>query len=325
MPSHIAILAHVEPIMKYHLLALTLVLRVAAQPALPGTSPLTSRGDFAEEMVGSINEYLLHATAHSVAQRSALWKRDYTSAERYERSIASNRERLKKIIGAVDPRLPVTAVEFEGTTSTPALVAAGKNYKAYAVRWPVMEGVTGEGLLLEPNQMPMARIVAIPDADWSPEMLAGLAAGLDPAEQFARRLAENGCQVLIPVLIDRKDTWSGIPGIRMTNQPHREWIYRMSFEVGRHIIGYEVEKVLGAVDWFTRENVTRSVPIGVAGYGEGGLVALYSAALDPRVRATLVSGYFQSRQDLWGEPVYRDLWGLLYEFGDAELASLIAP
>ena len=85
-----------------------------------------------------------------------------------------------KIIGAVDPRLPVTAVEFEGTTSTPALVAAGKNYKVYAVRWPVMEGVTAEGLLLEPNQAPMTRIVAIPDADWSPEMLAGLAAAVVP-------------------------------------------------------------------------------------------------------------------------------------------------
>jgi len=311
--------------MKYHLLAVMLVSRVAAQPVLPGTAPLTPRGDFATEMVEGINEYLLRATAASIAQRAALWNRDYASVERYERSIAANRERLRKIIGAADPRLPVTAIEFEGTTSTPALVAAGKNYKVYAVRWPVMEGVTAEGLLLDPNQAPRARIVAIPDADWSPEMLAGLAAGLHPAEQFARRLVENGCQVLIPVLIDRQDTWSGIPGIRMTNQPHREWIYRMSFEVGRHIIGYEVQKVLAAVDWFTHENATRPVPVGVAGYGEGGLVALYSAALDPRVRATVVSGYFQSRQNLWGEPVYRDVWGLLCEFGDAELASLVAP
>jgi dienelactone hydrolase len=311
--------------MRLHWLALLLVLHVDAQPVLPGTAPLTAGGDLAAEMVGGINDYLLRATADSVAQRSALWKRDYASATRYERSIARNRERLRSMIGAVDPRLPFAAVEFESTTSTPALVAAGKNYKVYAVRWPVMEGVTAEGLLLEPNQSPIARIVAIPDTDWSPEMLAGLAPELDPAEQFARRLAENGCEVLIPVLIDRQDTWSGIPGIRMTNQPHREWIYRMSFEVGRHIIGYEVQKVLAAVDWFTRENATRSLPIGVAGYGEGGLVALYSAALDPRVRATAVSGYFQSRQGLWTEPVYRDVWGLLSEFGDAELASLIAP
>ena len=307
------------------LLPLMLVLHVAAQPVLPGTAPLQPRADFAADMVGGINDFLLRATTDSVAQRSALWQRDYTSAQQYERSIAGNRERLRKIIGAVDPRLPVTPVEFEGTTSTPALIASGTGYKVYAVRWPVMEGVTAEGLLLEPAQTAVARVVAIPDADWSPEMLAGLAAGLEPTAQFARRLAENGCQVLIPVLIDRKDTWSGIPGIRMTNQPHREWIYRMSFEVGRHIIGYEVQKVLAAVDWFTSENTTRTLPIGIVGYGEGGLIALYSAALDPRVRAAVVSGYFESRQNLWEEPVYRDVWGLLREFGDAELAGLIAP
>ena len=44
------------------------------------------------------------------------------------------------------------------------------------MHWPVFEGVTAEGLLLEPDTPPVARIVAIPDADQSPEMLAGLAA-----------------------------------------------------------------------------------------------------------------------------------------------------
>ena len=122
--------------------------------------------------------------------------------------------------------------------------------------------------------------------------------GIDPSAQFARRLAESGCLVLIPTLIDRKDTWSGIPGIRMTNLPHREWIYRMAYQTGRHIIGYEAQTVLAAVDWFARENARHAAPIAVAGYGEGGLVALYSAALDPRIQATLVSGYFQPREQL---------------------------
>ena len=65
-------------------------------------------------------------------------------------------------------------------------------------------------MLLEPDRPPLARIVAIPDADWSPEMLAGMKPGVEPDAQFARRLAENGCQVLVPVVIDRADTWSGI-------------------------------------------------------------------------------------------------------------------
>jgi hypothetical protein len=45
----------------------------------------------------------------------------------------------------------------------------------------------------------------------------------------------------------------------------------------------------------------------------------------PRIDRTVVSGYFQSRQEVWKEPIYRDLWGLLHEHGDAELMALIAP
>ena len=37
------------------------------------------------------------------------------------------------------------------------------------------------------------------------------------------------------------------------------------------------------------------------------------------------SGYFESREGVWEEPIYRNVWGLLTEFGDAEIASLIAP
>jgi hypothetical protein len=39
----------------------------------------------------------------------------------------------------------------------------------------------------------------------------------------------------------------------------------------------------------------------------------------------VVSGYFDSREKIWTEPLYRNIWGLLREFGDAELATLIAP
>ena len=304
---------------------------VQAQSTLPGSLPLTEQGDQAAQMVDGINKFLLRATEESVDKRAALWNRDFRSAEAYTRSVSPNRERFRKIIGAVDARVPVTALQLVGTTTTGAQVASGQGYKIFAVRWLVFEDVVAEGLLLEPQTTPVARVVAIPDADWSPEMLVGLAAGVDPAAQFARRLAENGVQVLVPVVIDRTDKWSGFkvvhesPHVLLTNDPHREWIYKMAYEVGRHIIGYEVQKVLAAVDWFTHENATRPVPIAVMGYGEGGLLACYSAALDPRIQAAAVSGYFQSRQNLWQEPIYRDVWGLLHEFGDAEIASLVAP
>jgi len=277
-----------------------------AQP-LPGTQPLALQGDLAAQMVEGMHRFLDRETAASIQRRPA-----------------PDRERFRRIIGLVDERVPFEAPFLEAAIGRPSLVAQGDGYTVHAVRWPVLEGVDAEGLLLEPARAPVARVVALPDADWTPEMLVGLAPGVPPAMQFARALAENGCLVLVPVLIDRSDTFSGNPRLpRFTNQPHREFIYRMAYEMGRHIIGYEVQKILAAVDWFSRTTPAR--PIGVAGYGEGGLLAFYSAAADTRIHAAVVSGYFRSRQQLWQEPIYRNVWGLLTDFGDAELAGLIAP
>jgi dienelactone hydrolase len=307
----------------FYLMLLPAIL--TAQATLPGTKPLLFQGDPAAEMVGAINQFLEQQTSASAARRADSWSRDYSSREAYESSVSAKRDRLRKIVGAVDARVSPAVLRTESTTTERAEIARRRGYKVYAVRWSVFSDVDAEGLLLEPDQPPTARIVAVPDADWTPEMIAGLSTGVDPSAQFARRLAMNGCQVLIPTVIDRADTWSGIRGIRMTNQPHREWIYRMAFEAGRHIIGYEVQKVLAGIDWFEQQNASRKVPVGVAGYGEGGMLALYAAALDTRIDTTLVSGYFQPREELWKEPIYRDVWDLLREFGDAEIASLIAP
>ena len=318
------------------LVATNAILSAQEVVTLPSTGPLMLQGDLSAQMIAGIDTFLLGEIENSVSERQKVWRRDFASREAYEKSVQPNRERLRKCIGAVDPRLPVTALEFISSTADPARVGETERCEIFAVRWPVFEGVFGEGLLLQPKGGTVARIIVIPDADQTPEMLAGLAPGLAPESQFARRLAENGCEVIVLTLIDRAETFSGNADIhRFTNQPHREWIYRQAFELGRHVIGYEVQKVLAAVDWFeqnatnssTRHSApdTRHLPVGLAGYGEGGLIALYSAALDTRIEATLVSGYFDSRQRVWQEPVYRNVFGLLSEFGDAEIASLTAP
>ncbi len=302
-------------------------LTISLDDTLHETNQLTMQGDLAEQMVEGIDRFLTREIADSIKLREKLWNRDYSSPSAYIRSISENRKHFAKIIGAVDKREPVDSLEYVSTIDTPALIAHGEGYSVYSVRWQVFKNVYGEGLLLEPNSKPIAQIIAIPDADQPPEMLVGLIEGLEPEAQFARKLAENGCRVVIPLLIDRSDTWSGNPRVSMTNQPHREFIYRMAFELGRHIIGYEVQKILAIVDWFIAcyEDPCERPPLGIIGYGEGGLLALYSSALDTQIDSVLVSGYFQSRQNVWEEPIYRNVWGLLYEFGDAEIASLIAP
>jgi dienelactone hydrolase len=295
-----------------------------APAQLPGTDAFKMEGDIAAQMVAGIHSYLKQRIDASVTMRQAQWQRDLSSRKAYELSVAPNRDRFAKVIGLMDRRLPSSVPSLEVRLGDDAIVAFGEGYKVYGVRWPVLDGVDAEGLLLEPTGVPTAQVVALPDADWSPEMAIGLAPGVATEAQFARRLAESGCRVLVPVLINRDDTWSGNDRLGIhTNLTHREFIYRMAYEMGRHIIGYEVQKVLAAVDWFASD--ARAPHIGVMGYGEGGLLAMYSAAVDTRIDTTCVSGYFTSRQNLWQEPLYRNVWTLLHEFGDAEIAGLIAP
>jgi dienelactone hydrolase len=292
---------------------------------LPGTQPLTWTGDIPSRLVEGADQFLLKKIEGSVGGRAKFWNRDTSTVAKYTASVEPNRKRLAQIVGVRDPRVPSRAPELAGTTAEPSLIGQGVGYSIHAVRWGAFGDVHGEGLLLVPNEgKPSADIVAIPDSSQTPEQLVGLVEGVPLESQFARRLAESGCRVLVPMLIDRNATLEKHPNgsaLRLTN---REFLYRSAFELGRHLIGYEVQKVLAAVDWLSAE-AGGDASVGVIGWGEGGLIALYAGALDPRIDAVGVSGYFEDRRNLWREPLDRNVFGLLEQFGDAELASLIAP
>ena len=297
-----------------------------AEP-LPGTQPLTLQGDLAAQMVAGIDLYLQRETDASIKARAKHWNRDFSSHEAYTRSVTPNRERLAHLLGVVDARDPV-AMELSspllpGGTEPSALVATAETYDVYAVRWNVLRDLRGEGLLLVPRNPPLADLIALPDCDHSPEAISGLDGTLPAAAQFARRLAESGCRVLAISSIDRNDTFSGKPGSRHVRISQREFLWRAAYPMGRTVLGYEVQNVLAAVDWLRSDAPAR--PLGAIGYGEGGAAAFYAAALDTRLDATLVSGYFQPRETLHSEPIARNVWALLEMFGDAEIAGLIAP
>ncbi|WP_010588206.1 alpha/beta hydrolase family protein [Schlesneria paludicola] len=301
---------------------------------LPGTQLLKAEKPLDVLMIEGIDRFCLKEIVAARLKRESLWQRDFSNAAAYEKSLAPYREKFRTILGAVDPR--VETAKFELAKQFPSLAPSQtghstgpSKYSVEATRWQTLAGIAAEGLLLIPEHNNWnAMVIVIPDARWSPDLFSGAAPGTETAiSTLPQRLAENGCLVVIPTLINRNDDFAGNPEIAMTNQSNREWVYRSAFEMGRHVIGYEVQKVLAAVDLLTRMNAESSQtrPIGVAGIGDGGQLALYSAALDNRINSVLVSGYFQQREAVWQEPIDRNVWRLLTEFGDAQLASMIAP
>lgn len=290
----------------------TLSLVAALTMQLPGTVPLEPKADFSAEMVSGIDRFLIRETEAAKGKRTSFWQRNISSAEAYEKSIESNRKNLREILGVVDERLPVRALELISDLENPPVVIETETVTIQRVRWPVFEGVHGEGLLIQPKGRVLARIICLPDADTPPEKF------LESA------LVHSGAQIIIPRLISRDSDYSGNErlGIR-TNIPHREWIYRQSFILGQHVLGYEVQKVLALMDWITAQ--PDKVPVCVAGFGEGGGVALYASALDSRIDSVYLWGCFGPMEGLWQQPIYRNVFGLLREFGGAELATMIAP
>ncbi|MGI6074529.1 MAG: dienelactone hydrolase family protein [Fermentimonas sp.] len=295
---------------------------------LPNTTFLNKEVNW-EDIIDGVRKYHEERLLSLTLQREKYWNRDFSSPEKYDSSVSPNRNRFREILGAVDVREPISMENGE-------LVAETDQYRVREISWSVLQEVIphnslqkwptldvprkvcGEGLLLEPKEKSKGFIIAIPDADQEPEMIVGLKEGVEPNSQFARHLAENGYTVIVPVIVDRSNRWS-----RGTNRSSRSWIYAQAYEMGRTITGYEIQKLEALIDWFQCQD--QFAKVGLVGYGEGGLLAFYTAALNTRVDAVLVSGYFAPREEIWREPIYRNMWGLLQEFGDAEIASLITP
>src|SRR5450631_620649 len=108
-----------------------------AESVLTGTAPLTVKGDLAKQMVDGIHRFLLHETERQARERENRWSRDYGSAEKYERSVAHNRQRFREIVGAADERVSARAPELVGSLRDPAHIAQGPTYKVYSIRWQI--------------------------------------------------------------------------------------------------------------------------------------------------------------------------------------------
>jgi cephalosporin-C deacetylase-like acetyl esterase len=294
----------------------------AADDVLPGTQRLELNEPLDVAMVRGISEFAEQEIALSRDRREALWHRDYSSPEAYEKSIAPNRERLKVSLGVIDERVSTSGLSPYGWGHS----AEAKPGTLFHQRLDVLEGVTVESVTLASGGQ--ASLIYIPDADHAPEEVTGHLPGVELSQRIPSRLySEMGIGSVIPVLISRSDENSGTKSVRFTNQTQREFIYRNSFELGRHLIGYEVQKILALIDALgtPTDPTGNKVPLVVWGHGEGGQLALHAAAVDPRIDVCVVSGYFEERENVWREPIYRNVWRQLSEFGDAEVASLIAP
>lgn len=297
--------------------ALLLLLAVWGRAAdsgatLPGSSPWALPPDIVSEQYAELRAYYEREIAAIAARRQPI------------SDIAAARAEFRKLIGAVDT--------FLAPKPRAEPLADFGAFTASLVSWPILAGgntppthgtatnlVREYGILLAPKAggtHPAAIVIA--DANQSAADICGLTQKLPQALQPARRLAGQGFVVFAPFFTQRRtfsEPWT----------EDRSWLFRLAYQTGHHPIGSEVQQVSSAYDFLATLPAVDSRRIAVAGRGQGGLLALYATALDDRIQAALVSGYFDRREKLYEEPEDRIVWRLLIHFGDAEIASMASP
>ena len=132
--------------------------------AFPGTKPLIWEGDLSVKMMDGAHRFIERKIDESINKRSAFWNRNLNSYKEYEISVEPNRRRFMNYIGVEDKNIssvnynvglgykhPQVLMQRFAINDDPELVAETTTYRVYQVRWPVLNRVYGEGLLLVPK------------------------------------------------------------------------------------------------------------------------------------------------------------------------------
>jgi dienelactone hydrolase len=300
----------------------TLGQSISTSGPLVGTEPLTMQGDIASELIAGVDRFLIRQIEVSAGHREADWLAHGEPSQATDDWLGQKRALLVNQLGMVDPRIGDGAFQIQTRLNSMGqsnpVIASSKFADAHRVSWPVHPGVDGTGVIVVPSKGSAVRFacVLVPDAGQLPEQLCGCGPN---ASNIAFRIADQGGMVVVPQVLSRNREARNGRAV-MTDQ---EFIYRSAFALGRHVLGYQVNETLAAIDIFKKNSP--DLPVFVVGWGEGGWIALNAAAVDTRVDVACVSGHFGPREDVWKEPLHRNVQSLLSHFGDAQLAALVAP
>ncbi|MDE2929913.1 MAG: acetylxylan esterase [Chloroflexota bacterium] len=269
---------------------------------------------------GQHDRYLDNLAQQAYDVRADRWQRDYESVEAYGQSVARNRQAWLAMLGGLPPEeehVPLNPVRH--------VVAERSDHRVYAVTLDVLPGVQQFGYLLVPNGItePRAAVVVQHGLNGAVQTVAGLLDQEDAYHRYGQRLAERGYFVFAPHCIN--------------NVTRRVRLHNKAIVLGKRLMGLEIWREMKVIDYLQTLPEVDPGRIGFYGLSQGGTMALWLTPLEPRIRAVVVSAYFNERtRKLTRESDHYRAYisnnehnqfysGQLLEFSDADLGSLICP
>jgi dienelactone hydrolase len=215
-----------------------------------------------------------------------------------------------------------------------------RSYAGYDRDKIVFDSAPGTSVLayvLMPHgaKKPVPAVVCIPGHGRGVDDIVGIdEAGRDRTDKagyqhdFAIQIVEAG---LAAVAIEpmgfgcRRDPLNAAKGL---GQKACEPVAGGALLLGKTMIGWRVWDVMRTIDYIATRADLDSTRVGCIGISGGGTASLFSAALDPRIRVAMVSGYLNTFRDSIGSLAHcvdNYVPGILNWAEMHDIAGLIAP
>lgn len=261
-------------------------------------------------------DYWLHQIAATPARRDKIWNPDFSSPDPYRASLQKHRSNLRAMLGLLD-------LSTSWLRSVSSVLQSGP-IRIEDVTITLDEDFVARALLFVPEGEVSGAVIAIPGINESREEFAGIAEGQEPAP-WLKSLLDRRLAAAVAMTVEH--TSDDYVKVRTSydQQDRRFLLHRLGFIVGRTLVGLEVQQTQALRDYLVSHFNLKPQRVALLGQGQGGMTALYAAAVDEDYWGASVVDYFQQRENCWQEAPDRELYGQLNEFGDAEVAALIAP
>ena len=275
--------------------------------------------DAATVQANQIDRYLrgLRAAGDLPLQRA-----DFSGVDAYVHSLDELRGHLRASLRYPPPGAETTKAEL--VEETPLGEDALATYTRLRIR--VLPGVESIGVYMRPKNLRPGRSPLVisahgrsdaPDAGPDGKQVILTHSNRD----IARGALERGYLVWAPTFV-----------FYATNQPDtiRERLAARATEAGTTLAAVEIAKVIGSLDVVIQRPEVDPVRVGMIGMSYGGFYTLYTTALEPRIKAAVVGGYFNDREAILddSEPFGLFDWRFSDSLGwlrDPNIAALICP
>lgn len=256
-------------------------------------------------------EFIAKEKERADCHRRDYFKPDFTGEAAYALSVEKYREEFGNMLG-----LPYFS-RFAGSAGSVETAEAAEDSfsRIFRVRIPVLPGLALYGLLFR-NHKGRAPIVVVQHGGQGTPELCGGFFGSENYNEIVRRFLLRGTHVFAPQLLLYQAE-------RFGEKYDRPAVDSALRQLGTSLAALHVYELRKALDWLETLPFVCAGKIGMAGLSYGGFYTLMTAAVDTRIRAAYVSGFFNDRfRYNWTDMI---LPGQAGRFMDPEIAGLICP